>query len=79
MGLSFQMLSQYDSAIFYYNEALRIRKGLKDSVGIGTSLNDIGVGYYYQANYEKATHYFNESAKIKALTGDSVGGSSILK
>ena len=78
MGLSFQMLSQYDSAIFYYNEALRIRKGLKDSVGIGTSLNDIGVGYYYQANYEKATHYFNESAKIKALTGDSVGAAQSL-
>lgn len=78
MGLSFQMLSQYDSAIYYYNEALRIREEIEDSVGIGTSLNDIGVGYYYQANYEKATYYFNESAKIKALTGDSIGAAQSL-
>lgn len=78
MGLSFQMLSQYDSAIYYYNEALKIRKGLQDSVGIGTSLNDIGVGYYYQANYEEAIQYFDESAKIKALTGDSVGAAQSL-
>ena len=78
MGLSFQMLSQYDSAIYYYNEARRIREEIEDSVGIGTSLNDIGVGYYYQANYEKATYYFNESAKIKALTGDSIGAAQSL-
>lgn len=56
----------------YTNKALEIRKSIKDGAGIATSLNVLGVLYYYQSDYLKSIEYHFEALKLREQIGDSV-------
>ena len=70
----------YDIAINYYLQSLKLYEQLKDSpakilvrlgkLGISKCWNNIGIIYYYQRNYEKAMDYFIRSLKIKEILGE---------
>jgi len=73
-------LGNYDIAIDYYLQSLKIYEQLKDSpakilvrsakLGISLCWNNTGIIYYYQGSYEKALDYFIRSLKIKEILGE---------
>ena len=57
----------------YYIKALDIREQIKDSLGIGVSLNDIGYIYEKLGDSATAIQYFNESYQIRKKIKDNGG------
>ena len=71
LGRVYEKLSNYEKAITYYIESMKIREKLKNKKGIASSLNSIGLIYLYQENYNKALSYFNQALSIaKELNND---------
>ena len=54
----------------YTNEALNIRRRIKDEAGIATSLNVLGVLYYYEGDYLKSIEYHLEALKRREKIGN---------
>ncbi|WDE07111.1 tetratricopeptide repeat protein [Thalassomonas viridans] len=51
----------YLKAIEYFQQALKDYRELEHSYGIGLTLGDIGLMYYYNGNYEQALAYYNQA------------------
>ena len=62
-GTLFYYTSQFDSALFYLEKALAIRKQINDNNGILKSTANIGAIYYMLSDYKKALRYFEEVMK----------------
>jgi len=72
-GVTYMNLSQYDSALFYYQKSLEEAKTQKDSVYISKSYNNIGAVNYYSGNSSNAIYYFIKSAEMDEAIGDIEG------
>ncbi|MBL4624309.1 MAG: tetratricopeptide repeat protein [Flavobacteriales bacterium] len=72
-GLTLQSNGEYERSLENYNKAFSIREKENDREGLGVSLNNIGISYYYQGKYEDALRYFQQAGEIKIETRDSVG------
>ncbi|MEX1001581.1 MAG: tetratricopeptide repeat protein [Crocinitomicaceae bacterium] len=53
------------NALEKYQQSLKIKEQIKDSVGIAQALNNIGGVFYSTGNYEKSITYFKKSLHIK--------------
>ncbi len=73
MGIYHVYMGHYDSTEAYFLKALELRKQMKDSVGIGASLNNLGNVVMTTGDYDKATAYFIEALKIREQIKDSAG------
>jgi len=73
LGVTYMNLSQYDSALFYYQKTLEEAKAQKDSVYISKSYNNIGAVNYYSGNSPNAIYYFIKSAEMDEAIGDTEG------
>ncbi|MBL4623963.1 MAG: tetratricopeptide repeat protein, partial [Flavobacteriales bacterium] len=51
-GLTLQSNGEYERSLENYNKAFSIREKENDREGLGVSLNNIGISYYYQGKYE---------------------------
>ncbi|MEQ8905353.1 tetratricopeptide repeat protein [Ekhidna sp.] len=69
--------SNYDSAIWNYNEAYNTAIKLQDSVLIGAMLNNIGQTYVNAAKYDTAIELMIQSRQIRDQIGDERITSSI--
>lgn len=69
--------SNYDSAIWNYNEAYNTAIELQDSVLIGAMLNNIGQTYVNAAKYDTAIELMIQSRQIREQIGDERVTSSI--
>ncbi len=72
-GVLFEMNNDLDSAMFYYNMALKIKISLKDSVGIPYSLNNIAGIYFIKKNIGEGLKFINHSNEIREKLGDYLG------
>jgi tetratricopeptide (TPR) repeat protein len=54
-----------DSALFYFNMSLKIRKAIDDKKGIANTLNNIGELYQTIGKYEDAEAHLNEALIIR--------------
>src|SRR4030095_3486437 len=52
LGVAYKELSRYEKAIEYYEQALPIRRELKDLVGEGSTLGNLGNAYRLLSRYE---------------------------
>lgn len=73
IGIYHVYMGHYDSTEVYFSKALEIRKQLKDSIGIGASLNNLGNVVLNKGDYDKATKYYIQALKIREQINDSSG------
>jgi serine phosphatase RsbU (regulator of sigma subunit) len=57
----FYRLSLHDSALYYHNIALSIRKEINDSTGIASSLSNIANVYLYRTKFKEALMNYQEA------------------
>jgi tetratricopeptide (TPR) repeat protein len=78
IGLSYYEQDEYDKAIDYFSQSLKIKKELGDKSEIASILNQIGISYSNQGEYDMAVDYYSQSLKIKKELGDKTGISTCL-
>ncbi|MBG1267794.1 tetratricopeptide repeat protein [Nostoc sp. WHI] len=57
----------------FYEQALVIRKELKDRTQEATTLNNIGLSYSNLSQYPKALEYYQQALAIRQQIGDRSG------
>jgi len=64
-GVLKQLEEKADSAFYYYSKALKLKRSLKDSVGIPYSLNKLAEMFAAQGQFNKAFEHLAESDSIR--------------
>ena len=72
-GLLLSMANKKDSALFYQNKSLLIKKQLKDSVGLGYGYANIANTLAENKNYILAKKYVDSSSIIRNKLADNYG------
>ena len=62
-----------DTALIYYDKALKIANNINAKELAAKSLKNIGTAYYYQSNYKKASEYWLKALKINEEIDDKKG------
>jgi serine/threonine protein kinase/tetratricopeptide (TPR) repeat protein len=62
-------VANFDLSLYYYKEAFRYFKKLKNETGMASTLDNIGICYYLKDDYSKASLYFKKSTKISEKIG----------
>ncbi|MEP1094890.1 MAG: histidine kinase dimerization/phosphoacceptor domain -containing protein [Cyclobacteriaceae bacterium] len=73
VAVAFHYLIEWDSAEWYYDQALTIRRASGDTVKTGSSLNNLGVMYIDREDYNKAIAFLIEAMETRELIGDTLG------
>jgi tetratricopeptide (TPR) repeat protein/serine phosphatase RsbU (regulator of sigma subunit) len=77
-GVTFSTRSNYDNAIEYHSEGLKVQEELGNKQGMAAALNNIGLVYYAQDNYNKAIDIYSKSLGIQEKAGDKDGTAAAL-
>jgi len=77
-GVTLFLRSEYQKALDYYNQSVKLYEDISDKKGLAKSLNNIGVVYLNQGDYPKALYYLKRSFKIKVGLTDKNGMISVL-
>lgn len=72
-GVIKQWNNEVDSAVYYFQEGLKIKQEQKDDFGIPYSLSNLAGAYLAKKNYEKAGSLLKESIRLRKILQDSVG------
>jgi len=78
LGVVYDKLCDYQKAIKYYEDALKIHKELDDKQGIRADLGNLGVVYSELGDYSKAIKYYEEAMEIAKQLDDKEGVSANL-
>jgi len=62
LGMVYQRENEYDSALYFFNESIRLNEINKNLTDNPIAYNNIGNNYFLQGNYQKALEY-----SLKAL------------
>ena len=71
-------LSQFDEALLYLEQSLKIQQQIGDRNGEGATLNNISQIYDVRGDYETALQYLEQSLKIQQQIGNQRGESATL-
>ncbi len=71
MGVTRQLLGDFDAAQTAFYGALAIRERLHDEMGLAEVLNNIGSIHQYQHSFAKAREYYGRSLRIHERLGQS--------
>lgn len=77
IGLSYDYLAKPDSALYFYQESIKLKRSINDLNGIGSVYSNIGVMYYFQNDFEKAVNYYNKAQQQYDLTKNEKGSSGV--
>lgn len=61
----YRYIEKYETAIQYYLESLSIKEKLKDTAGISSTQNNIGVLYFHMGKYNKALKFYTRSYDLE--------------
>ena len=75
-GILQQKRGNYNSALKYYQQAIKIKEELGNMVSMGHSLHQLGSIEYLRGNYDAALVYSQHSLKIAEEQGDKAGVSA---
>lgn len=64
VGVDYQEIGQFKTAIEYFNQSLERKIALKDQIGIAASTNNIGLGYSYMGEYARAQEFLLKALKM---------------
>lgn len=73
IGITYHTQTDYEQAVKYYKESLKIKEEIGDKMGMASSLSNIGVVYYEQGDYKNALNYLNQGLEIEKEIGDKEG------
>lgn len=73
LGNVYRMLQSTDSAIYFYERGLTIRRMLNDSAGIASGLGGLGVCYYQKGDLKKSLDYYYMVVPIREAMHDKKG------
>ena len=62
IGIAYDVSSQFDSCIYFYNKALDIYNAINDNKGKASALNNLAMVYNNQGLYDKAVKLYYGSA-----------------
>jgi signal transduction histidine kinase len=71
LGIVYRKQEKYDSALWSYRQALRIKEELKDSNGIANTNINLGSLLVYMGSYNEAIGYFDRSLLYHKAKSDS--------
>jgi tetratricopeptide (TPR) repeat protein len=57
----------------HYDEAIALRRGLGDNLGLARTLNNFGILAYERGDYAKATQLYEETLRLRRALGDRAG------
>ncbi|MEM6526049.1 MAG: tetratricopeptide repeat protein [Bacteroidota bacterium] len=72
VAVAYHYLSDWDSAEYYYSEALNIREENNQNAKVASSLNNLGVMFMDMEEYKKATDYYLRAMRTREQLDDSV-------
>ena len=72
-GVLMEMTNKLDSAVYYYDRALKLQQAKNDSVGIPFSLNKLGGAYLLHNEVDKARLAFAQAYAIRKARNDRYG------
>jgi tetratricopeptide (TPR) repeat protein len=72
-GIIQEMAGNTDSAIYYYNKALDLKRNQNDSIGIPFALGHLSGAYLVKKEYKKSKIYLDESYAIRKKRNDTYG------
>lgn len=72
-GIVQEMAGNVDSAIYYYNLALDLKRNQNDSIGIPFALGHLSGAYLIKKDFKKAKEYLDESYFIRKNRKDIYG------
>jgi signal transduction histidine kinase len=72
-GVLFELRNDLDSAGFFYDEALKLKTIMNDSVGIPYSLNKIAQLNLIKKNFDDAKSYFDQAYEMRSRLNDAFG------
>ncbi|MEH0156720.1 tetratricopeptide repeat-containing sensor histidine kinase [Limibacter armeniacum] len=70
-------LQKYDSALYYHDKALALRKQLKAKNLIGYSYNDIAIVYSAKGDIEKGLEYYRKAHNLMVKANEKWGLASV--
>ena len=73
IGIAFRNQSQYDSALHYLLNALKINKQNQVPDRVAANLNSMGSVYYFQNNPTKAKELYQQALDIFEKSGNALG------
>jgi len=73
IGGAHYYLTNYDAAVEYLIQSLKLRKQIGDKKDIINALNNLGIVQASLNNYEQALNYYLESMEIESEIGNNVG------
>jgi len=76
MGISYDMQGNYEKALDFYIQSLKIKEELDDKESIARSLNNIGVVLSSLGKNREALPYYTQALDIKEELGDRPGMAS---
>jgi tetratricopeptide (TPR) repeat protein len=71
LGIVYYFVSNYDSAMMFYNEALEIFRQLNDSIEISNMMNNMALIHSIRADYDQATDLLEQSYAIAKANHDT--------
>ena len=78
IGIAYDVSSQFDSCIYFYNKALIIYNAINDNKGKASVLNNLAMVYNNQGLYDKAVRLYFEALKAFETLKDTVGMANTL-
>lgn len=77
IGVAYDVLGRYDSALSYYHNALNISKTINDSKLTASNLNNIGLSHWHIGNTNDASKYFFQALTYFELDKNIRGLASV--
>ncbi len=66
-------VNQSDSALFYYEESVKLKKIINDVKGLANTLANIGQLYFHKEEYDKGLKYNLEALAIDRKLKNEIG------
>lgn len=71
MGVVYRILERYDEAVDIFQQNIKVRKQLQDSVNLAKAYNNLGVVFTYKKQLDQAVTYLDSSLHIYQQLNDS--------
>ena len=78
LGIAYNSLGQFKTAIKYYQRHLEIAKEVGDKIGEGRSLGGLGNAYNSLGPFKTAIEYHQRHLEIAKEVGDKVGEGGVI-
>ncbi|HMS43957.1 MAG TPA: tetratricopeptide repeat protein, partial [Pyrinomonadaceae bacterium] len=78
LAVNYNTFGEYETGIFYLNQALEIQRETGNRRGEAINLNNLGMSNYLLGNMPKAKEFFEKSLVIRRETKDQKGEGNIL-